>query len=151
MIRPWNEGDIEQLRPMVEGFLLEVIDRGGDVACTEHNCAAYIALGLGASLRGEPTTVWDEDGKLLSFCLWTSLPSMFEYRMRTIWAVGAYSLPGARGHLYAKALRDHAVARVWDLGFDRVAGPIHTSNVRGQQVMADYGAWPMASQWELWR
>lgn len=151
MIRPWGEGDIEQLRPMVHGFLREVIARGGDIADTENNCATYIGLGLGAAARGEPTTVWDEGGKLLSLCLWSALPSIFEFTKRTMFAVGAFTLPEARGHLCAKLLRDHAVARTWELGFDRIVGPIQTTNARGQQVMASYGAWPISSNWELWR
>lgn len=150
MIRAWNEGDIAQLRPMVEGFIEEVIARGGDIALTDNNVATYIGLGLAASMRGEPTCLWEDGGVILSLCLWTTLPSIFEFRMRTMFAVGAYTLPDARRHECARLLRDHAEARTWDLGFERIIGPVHTTNRRGQDVMAAKGAWPMSSTWELW-
>lgn len=149
MIRPWQAKDIDQLRPMVRRFLEIMAERGGDWLPSDHNVALYIGMGLAAAERGEPALLWDEDGQVVSFNLWCSLPSPFQMRWRTLWAYGSFTLPEWEHRRIASMVRARCLEMTAELGFERVTGPVHLVNEKGCKVFeGEWQAKPVATIFE---
>lgn len=149
-ISPWKLIDTLWLRTAIAAFLTANYARGGDLLPSSKNVDVYLRLGFGGVERGDPCLVGVVGGEPVGFVLWTGTPSpVLDTRWRTINALGSYTTPGARSRGVAGALRDRAWAEAKSLGYERVIGPIHTSNDRGaQEFITVFNAWPTTWQFE---
>lgn len=149
MIRHWEAKDIEQLRPMVQRFLEILVERGGDWVANDHNVALYIGMGLAAAQKGEPSLLWEEDGRVVSYNMWCTLATPFAMRWKTLWAFGSYTLPEWEHRKIASMVRLECLNEAKRLQFERITGPVHMVNEKGRKVFAgEWDAYPVAEIYE---
>lgn len=154
-IRSWTQADISQLRPMVQGFIVSAIGRGGDIADTPKNVEWFLRKGLECAEAGFPVLVGCVDDAIMEekaiagYLTWAEIPTPLDARWKTITAYGTYTLPEYRGQGIAGKLRVKAFEMTCDLGYERIVGPIHALNPRGMQEFEEvWGAKIVAHQFE---
>ena len=149
-IRPWHEQDQPALQWQILQFLKAQGDRGGDLAATTKNAGLFFQLGLGLAQKGDPTLVATLNAYPVGWICWGEPVTPFECKWKTCHTFGSYTAPQFRKEGVSMQLRDVAWAMAEQLGYERIIGPVHTSNRRGLKLFkAGYGAKATAVQFEF--
>tara|TARA_Y100000310_G_scaffold225116_1_gene227123 strand:- start:2590 stop:3114 length:525 start_codon:yes stop_codon:yes gene_type:complete len=62
---------------------------------------------------------------------------------------GTYVRPDYRRQGWARALRDEAMVKMYDMGFDTVIGTAVSGNEAGNESLLDYGATASGTEWTM--
>ena len=150
LIGTWLPIDADELRPLIEQFLLTAYENGADVLPNEANTDRFLHMGMSWAGAGFPTLHAVIDGKICSWLAWGPAMQNFESKHpNTIHAAASYTLPEYRSHGVQGALKQRAIEMSKELGATRIFGPMLIDNERGMVEMEKFGARKTHIQMEL--
>jgi len=144
-VRPATLEDWNDLAALIEEFNCEKRARFDEPDFTRmHLEACHLAI------AGEYGGVYvaEEDGRLIGYCAWLSLPTM---PVGVVDGLGTYVVPEKRRTRVAEALNLAAIEFHRQRGARRVYGVVHNANTASMQRMRAYGAEPVGTlfRWDL--
>jgi GNAT superfamily N-acetyltransferase len=134
-IRVWTPADWKPLRSLMQAFLTEHTQAGGDFLPTRRNVETFIRRGMkAATTKGDPCVIAWDGGKPVGFALWLGVDSDLDLARKVVTGVTS----DRRRQGWSKRIRHAAMAVARERGYSHLEGV--ALDARGMNAAKAVGA-----------